>query len=155
MYAADHGLRVNPHQHGADLLDPAGNHIELKVSICKGPVKRCNFNWPVPKGATEGERRAKLLNSIAEKVRGGKAILIVRNGIGAELVKYELSSTFLMQYFARITLGTCGNHNMGCVYCVACKTFHRLDKFQAASNAGAMDEQAWARVMGKTVTCNM
>lgn len=153
-YASTHGLTVNPASTGYDLADAKGNHFELKVSICKSPIKRCNFNWPVPNGASDTLRRAALLTSVAEKVRGGKAIFLIRNGIGHTLKQYELSERFLLGYFARIKIGKCDNHNMGCEWCHQCNTFHRLDAFQTASDAIADDPNAivvWEKL--KRVSC--
>jgi hypothetical protein len=133
VYAADHNLQVNRAAHGADLHDADGNHYELKVSVCKQPLKRCNFNWPVPKGGNEADRRARLLASVREKVKGGYARFIVRNGVGADLFTYTLSEEFLVGYFSRIRLGKGGNHNMGGEYCTRCECFHRLIRYHMAS----------------------
>lgn len=134
VYAAENDLEVSPLQHGADLIDKANNHHELKVSICKAPRHRCNIDWHIPKAETPETRREKLLASIKEKVRGGGATLIIRNGKGKQLARYTLSESFLLGYFERVKLGKSDVHNMGCSLCMKCKTFHRLDKLQRASD---------------------
>jgi hypothetical protein len=155
IYAAEHGLAVNPHQHGHDLADAAGRHIELKVSVAKGRWPKCNFNWPVPKGATPTERRTKLLASVEEKTRGGHAVLEVRSGAHALLATYTLSSAFLAAYFARVPLGAADKHNMACEQCKTHGTFHRIAKMQAASErmaAAANDPGvvAWTALFART-----
>lgn len=153
VYAADHNLQVNRDNHGADLHDTEGNHYELKVSVCKQPMKRCNFNWPVPKGDSEDERRSRLLASVHNKVKGGYARFIVRNGLGVDLFVYTLSEEFLVGYFARIKLGKCGNHNMGGEYCTHCERFHRLDRFQEASDQLAKGESIQWTTIVSPVRC--
>lgn len=157
MYASDHKLEVNPEQFGADLIDANNNHHELKVSICKHPKYSCNFNWHIPKAATDDERRQKLLTSIKQKTKGGAAVLVVRNGKGLEMVRYKLCESFLLGYFERIKLGKCNNHNMGCSYCSKCETFHRLDRMQLMSTmlekSSELTEEAWDAVFAPTKTC--
>jgi hypothetical protein len=128
IFAAENpNLTVNKHQHGADLKDKRDNSsVEHKVSVVTKTKPRCNFNWPIPKGATEQERRANLLESIRTKTKGGKAVLQVKNGLDTELTSFHFQCEFLMEYFSRITLGESNNHNMGCTRCGDCGDFHRL-----------------------------
>jgi len=136
VFAAEHPeLAVSSHQHGADLSNAKGENFELKVSICKGKAQHCNFNWPIPTGANESERRKKLLASVKSKVTGagGKAVFLVKNGIGDEISRFELSAGFLLAYFGRVKIGSCDKHNFGCARCKVCKKFHRMEKIQEAS----------------------
>lgn len=121
---------MSTHQHGADLFGPKGECYETKTSMCTTRAPTCNFNWPVPKGEDETERRAKLLESVAAKTKGGSAVLRVVDGKAVKIVEYEFSHAYLMGYFARIPLGGSGNHNMGCRRCTECKGFHRLERMK-------------------------
>jgi hypothetical protein len=64
-------MTVSKNEHGADLVDKDGNSYELKVSSCvKRNGYKCNFNWPIPSGKDEHQRRLKLLTSVIEKTGG-------------------------------------------------------------------------------------
>jgi hypothetical protein len=131
-------LRVSREQHGHDLSDEQGGHFELKVSVCSKRGGRCNFNWPVPKAdGTIAGRRAKLVESVKEKTRGGHAVLQVKDGLQRKIAEYKLTEPFLVAYFERLPLGKADKHNMACEQCHTCGGFHRMDKLQAASDAMA------------------
>ena len=140
VYAADHALTVSAKPHGHDLED-AGAHVELKVSVCpmSSARRRCHFNWPIPVGVTDAERRAKLVASVRDKTRGGYAVLQVRDGLQRVTHEYRLSEAFLVGYFERVPLGKCANHNMGATECRVCKQFHRLLALHEASRDGVTD----------------
>jgi len=151
IFAAEHPeLSVCKHQHGADLKDDKGGRFEHKVSVVTNVRPRCNFNWPVPKGATPDERRKKLLDSVREKTAGGGAILEVKNGLGVAQATYRFSNEFLLDYFSRIEIGTSGNYNMGCVRCSDCSAFHRLQVLVDLQRKPAADRTRsdWAAVLG-------
>jgi len=51
IFAYDHDLKVNKHQHGADMFDKSGNAVEHKGSVCtKANKHTAHFNWPIPLG---------------------------------------------------------------------------------------------------------
>lgn len=159
-YAAENpqlGVTVNPVPHGHDFVDAEGRRCELKVSTTSAPKRRSNVNWAVPSGATEAERRAKLLASIRNKVGdGGYARIIIKDGNQKTLFEYTLDGGFLMTYFNEITLG-CGTHNMGCTACKDCGSFHRLDAIQDASNkwcAGKDMQIDWAPICRGRIPSN-
>lgn len=154
---AEENLVVNDKQHGADLLTENGDHIEIKTSVCKKTKgMRANFNWPLPKGNTEEERRKNLLDSIKEKTEGGGLITIAKDINGTVLQKYKISHWFLMGYFSRVPFRTCDVYNMACNQCETCKHFHRLSKMQQYSDLmvkeGLQDlnEEQWDHVFRKT-----
>lgn len=151
VYAYDHNLEVSSEQHGHDLHDADGNRFELKVSVCKKPTYSCNINFPVPKGE---DRRDKLLASVRDKMEGGGAIFVVRDGKQKELRKFEFTEAFMLGYFTRLELGKAAVHNLGCKQCRDCKKFHRLEKFQLYSDKleedGELSDDDWTAVFEKT-----
>ena len=164
LFASTHPeLQVNTHQHGADLIDPiTDSATELKVATCiqnpkptkqkngtmKTPKPAIAVMWPIPKPNPKNpeERRKKLLKSIKEKTDSGGAVIRVVNGMQTLLKEYRLSHEFLMGYFERVKLGNSPAHNMGCLMCPSCKSFHRLDKLQAFSNKLPKTEEEWKKV---------
>jgi hypothetical protein len=134
IYAHENGYSVCENQHGPDLKDGKGNFTELKVSRCTGKIKKCNFNWHLPKATSEPERRTKILESIRAKTEGGGAHLLIKDGKDRQIAKFVLSHEFLMEYFSRIKIGRCDNHNMGCSMCASCTKFHRLEALQQAND---------------------
>lgn len=134
IYAHQNGYSVCTNQHGPDLQDAEGNFTELKVSRCTGKIKKCNFNWHLPKATSEEERRGKILDSVRAKTKGGGAHLLIKDGKDREIAKFVLSHEFLMEYFSRIKIGRCDNHNMGCNMCLSCTKFHRLEAMQRAND---------------------
>jgi hypothetical protein len=126
-------LTVQPQQHGPDLKNADGACFETKTSVCTVRSPTCNFNWPVPKGETEEERRRKLLDNVRAKVKGGGAILTINDGKQRLIKEYTFSESFLLEYFSRIKLGSSGNHNMSCRRCKKCAGFHRLDWLEKLS----------------------
>jgi len=151
LYVSDHGFRVNPSQHGADMFDKANNPVELKVSVATQSNKwTCHFNWPVPgKGKSVEQRRKLLLESIDTKTKGGYAILIVRNGRGDELGHYKLEHWLLRGYFERIVIGGSDKHLLSCQQCRKCHKFHRMDKYVTSQQQGS-EKIDWAKVMAAT-----
>lgn len=154
IFAHDHNLILNTHQHGADMFDEKGNSVEHKGSVCtKANKYTAHFNWPVPAGKTLEDRRKNLLKSIKEKCSGGYAILQVKNGIGTLLHEYSLSFYFLYNYFERITIGKSNKHMMASEQCRSCKKFHRLEKYQECSNKLKKNPNAtidWDKIMETT-----
>ena len=172
LYASNHPeLKVNTHQHGADLIDPAtGSATELKVATCiqnpkpvkqrngemKAPKPKAAVMWPIPKPDPKNpeRRRQKLLKSVEKKTKSGGAVIRVVNGMQKLLKEYTLSHSFLMGYFARVPLGVCSAHNMGCLMCPSCKSFHRLDKLQEFSDNMPKTEEEWKAVfLGTSIDC--
>lgn len=159
IYASENPeLTVSAHQHGADLKDREnGSCYEYKQSLCKGRGGAVNFNWPVPgAGQPEAERRKLLLESVQAKVKGGGAILHVKNARRKELAKVVLSEEFIMGYFARIKLGKTGNHNMSCHRCVDCGKFHRLEKYERydekLTDEGELTDEDWTEIMATNIS---
>lgn len=154
-YAAAHpdaGIVINSVPYGHDFVDAAGKRCELKTSVATAAMRKCNFNWPIPRANTEERRRTALIASIKSKVGdGGYAILEVKNGLGATLETYKLDGDFLERYFAEIKLGKADSHNMGCTRCQDCQKFHRLAIIQDASNAWTSGEAIRATIDWKTV----
>lgn len=162
IYANEHSLSVNKNQYGADLfkIDASSgdeSHIEHKTSKCLRN-RRCNFNWPIPPARLpKEERRKRLLKSIAEKTGGpeGHVVLEIVNGVSRPIKTYKLSGRFLIDYFSRLQLGECNNHNMGCNRCRKCGEFHRLQKLQIYSNClekkGHLTPEEWKEVFSKTI----
>jgi hypothetical protein len=150
------GFEVLAGNHGADLRDNKGGSWEHKGSIVRGPLYRCNFNFPVPKGETDAERRKALLDSIQEKTHGGGVVLQVLSARMEVLHEYKFDQEIAKGYFARITLGKCGNHNMGCPRCKDCAGYHRLDALmklqEKKSNGKRLTEQDWAVTMKPQAT---
>jgi hypothetical protein len=167
LYSSTHPeLKVNTHQQGADLIDPlTGSATELKVSTCiqnpkpakqkdgkmKTPKPKAAVMWPIPKldPKKPQERRKKLLKGIEAKTKSGGAVIRVVNGMQKLLKEYTLSHEFLMGYFERVPLGDSPSHNMGCLMCPSCKSFHRLDKLQSFSNNIPKTEEGWKAVFAK------
>jgi len=143
IFAFDNEMTVNPHQHGADLYDKDGSSVELKVSKSTTRAPTVHFNWPMPAGKTVEERRSNLISSIVEKTeKNGYAIFIVQNGIGVEIVRYTLCQAFLVAYFTRASLGKSNNYCISSDRCRTCKGFHRIEKYQAASDLYAAGKEA-------------
>lgn len=154
VFAYEHDLEVNKHQHGADMFDKQGNAVEHKGSVCtKANKYTAHFNWPIPAGTDETDRRAKLLESITKKSAGGYAVLEIKNGLGVLLQEYRLSFLFLLGYFQRIKIGKSNKHMMASEQCRKCKKFHRLEKYQECSNQLKKDAKAkidWDTILEKT-----
>lgn len=150
-------LVVQACQHGADLKNAKGQAFECKVSVCTTRAPNCNFNFPVPKGKDDAERRKKLLASIREKTNGGGAILSIKDGKQRLIKEYNFSEAFLLEYFARIKLGKSGNHNLSCRRCAKCKGFHRLDWLEKLSKdfavEGNRDFVDWSDAFGRAKKC--
>ncbi len=146
-------LKVSEKAHGADLHDrKTGSKTEHKSVTSKGTNSSANVNWPIGKpGGASRRRREKVLESIKDKTDAGGAIISIKDGFGREFKEYRLSHEFLMGYFARVPLGSCGNHNMGCKRCPDCGEFHRLAKFEHYSNLEReLDEKDWREVFAQT-----
>jgi hypothetical protein len=157
VYAHDHAphLGVEPGQNGADLRDArTGACFEHKKSVVRARAVRCNFNWPVSSPCLDKvERRARVLDSIAEKTaNGGGAVLRIVDAMDRELFVYRLDGAFLLEYFRRVPLGKCTVHNMGGARCTTCKRFPRLDKLQAANDTFKRDPTAvkWPALFAAT-----
>lgn len=146
-------FEILPQNHGADLRDKKGGLWEHKETICRERQTKCNFNFPVPKGATEEARREALLKSIRAKTAGGGLMLQIRNGRMEVKHQYILDAEIAEGYFSRITLGKCGNHNLGCARCKDCKEYHRLDALVALQKKKDRNEKLtkadWAKAMAK------
>lgn len=147
VYATQNQMSVNPSQHGHDLVDKNGAHIEHKSSkATRGVVtnknngttkkkkrRHCNVNWTFPAlDLTEEERRERLIDSVEEKTHNGYMIIDIKDSLERPLYEYKLSSKFLKEYFIRIYRDK-AKINLGCDQCDTCKHFHRVKNLHDAS----------------------
>jgi hypothetical protein len=152
-------LTVSKHPNGPDLLDAvAGEHHELKTSVCRARGGRCNISWALPPSTlAPAARRERLLATVRRKVsEHGCAVFHITDGLGRELVTYRFSRQFLLAYFSELRISpNARSHNFGCQRCVDCGRFHRLDKIDhfakqfAAANTKGVD---WKAVFSPTST---
>lgn len=150
-------LTVSKHPNGPDLLDvDAGEHHELKTSICRTRGGRCNLNWALPPSTLAPDaRRERLLATVRRKVsEHGSAIFQITDGLGRELVTYRFSRAFLLGYFSELRITpNARTHNFGCSRCVDCGRFHRLDKLERFAQQFATDKNIeWKAVFSPTPT---
>lgn len=128
---------VSPKQHGADLVElnnsngKKQSHLEIKASTVTEKKWKCDFMWNVPSGSSVDEQREKLIKSVTEKTRNGRAIYRILDGRTNVIKEYEFESEFLVEYFKHINItDKTTKYNMGCERCKKCGSFHRLDKIE-------------------------
>lgn len=147
IYASKNQLTINTHQQGHDLEDVTGRRIEHKSSkaskittidknnatIKKKNRRHCNVNWVFPSiKLSHIEREKQLIDSIDEKTNNGYMVVEVKNGLDKPIQIYNLSNTFLKEYFMRIYKNK-ERINLGCDQCDTCGHFHRIKKLHDAS----------------------
>jgi len=151
-YAAKHGLKVNPTNKGADLVDAetGGGAIEHKYSKLKqvtktskidGSVKKldtytCNVNFDLPLAghADQAERLAKLKESLEKKMEAFAVIEIAgQNPAGAR--RYLIKRAFLVEYLTQymVKKPKAVRANLGGAVCKTCGEVHRLMNMEAAA----------------------
>lgn len=126
--ANEQGFSVCKNKHGADMTDTNGRKIEHKMSTCTSARPRCDATIHFPKNSDI----KKISESIRNKMAGGYLWIEIRDGRAKHLHSYKLSCEFLVEFFK--ILGPRKSFNFGCSRCKDCGDFHRLRRFQEASD---------------------
>eukprot|EP00007_Cunea_sp_BSH-02190019_P010311 CAMPEP_0174242930 /NCGR_PEP_ID=MMETSP0417-20130205/29700_1 /TAXON_ID=242541 /ORGANISM="Mayorella sp, Strain BSH-02190019" /LENGTH=241 /DNA_ID=CAMNT_0015322375 /DNA_START=32 /DNA_END=757 /DNA_ORIENTATION=- len=161
VYAAGcQDVEVNSAVRGADLkVNGSGDCIEHKVCTYKETKKggsaitfsACSQNL----GKTA--RRKKLLEDMERKTRGGGVVMEVKNHRGVTTNTFTMSPRYVMEFFARIPLGSSKTYSIMVKRCPSCKVFHRIDKVHHYGQVfdardGHLSEDEWKSVFKPTRT---
>jgi len=150
-------LKVLPGKQGPDLATLDGKTtFELKRTQWMTAKTHVNVNWRMPE--RKGKEREALFAGIRKKMRGegaGMIISIVDRDC-KPVQEYFLSRAFLLAFFKRVRLtDKSTNYNFGCMRCMTCGHFHRLQRLHEASKAlDDLSDDAWTRLLSRCdATC--